>query len=61
MPELSQFYKSSYSTAKGENCVEVAVGTTIHMRDSTSPNATRLTFDIAEWRAFVAGVTHAEM
>ncbi|MGX6605638.1 DUF397 domain-containing protein [Micromonosporaceae bacterium Da 78-11] len=51
--------KSTYCGNTG--CVEVANdGETILMRDSKNPDAAPLTFDRAEWTAFIAGVADGE-
>lgn len=50
--------KSSYSGTAG-NCVEVAAvdnGRARVVRDSKKPTGPTLTFTIAEWSAFTAGV-----
>lgn len=49
--------KSSYSSGKGENCVEVAdLGRDTAVRDSKHPRAGHLAFSASEWAAFVAGL-----
>ena len=60
MPERSHtpvlnFRKSSYSTGRGQDCVEVAdlpLGAAI--RDSKHPDRGHLPFPAAEWDAFLA-------
>ncbi|GAA3730010.1 DUF397 domain-containing protein [Salinactinospora qingdaonensis] len=48
------FRKSGYSSAKGENCVEVAeLPTGAALRDSKNPELGHLTFAADEWRAFL--------
>ena len=52
-----RFRKSSYSSAKGQDCVEVAdlpVGAAI--RDSKHIGAGHIEFGAAEWKAFLAEV-----
>ena len=52
--ELSWF-KSSYSSASGDDCVEVAMRpTTIHVRDSKAPREPHLTLSPKTWRTFIA-------
>lgn len=54
--------KSSYSSAEGQNCVEVAVLPlgNYAVRDSKDPDGPTLTFK-AEWSAFIAGVKAGEL
>ncbi|TSB17898.1 DUF397 domain-containing protein [Streptomyces benahoarensis] len=52
--ELSWF-KSSYSSSSGDDCVEVATcPTTIHIRDSKDKNGPQLAVASDTWSAFVA-------
>jgi Domain of unknown function (DUF397) len=52
--ELSWF-KSSYSSGGGGNCVEVAVTPeAVHIRDSKAPNAGTLMMAPTVWSAFAA-------
>ncbi|MFG2552228.1 DUF397 domain-containing protein [Streptomyces sp. NPDC048581] len=50
--------KSSYSDGGGGNCVEVATcphtATTIHIRDSKTPDGPNLTVSGKAWSAFIA-------
>lgn len=48
--------KSSYSSAHGGNCVEVAAGGPgiVAVRDSKDPDGPALLFTAAEWRSFTA-------
>ncbi|SEO18819.1 DUF397 domain-containing protein [Actinacidiphila rubida] len=49
------WFKSSYSTAEGPDCVEVAAcPEAVHVRDSKDPQGPRLTFAPTEWTAFLA-------
>ncbi|MEU1038446.1 DUF397 domain-containing protein [Streptomyces sp. NPDC005551] len=49
------WYKSSYSSASGDDCVEVALTpATIHVRDSKDPQGARLALSPAAWAAFVS-------
>ncbi|MEU2512667.1 DUF397 domain-containing protein [Streptomyces syringium] len=53
-PDLAWF-RSSYSTEQGGNCVEVSTHpTTIHVRDSKVPDGPRLTVSPEAWSAFTA-------
>lgn len=53
--------KSSRSGPYSDNCVEVAIGvnaagdTLVGVRDSRDPDGAVLTFDRAEWDAFIDG------
>jgi hypothetical protein len=59
-----EYRKSSYSSALGNNCVEVGVEvvTTLNVcvRDTKDETGTTLRFTPAEWVAFVAGVRDGE-
>lgn len=49
------------SSASGTgNCVEVRCGDTVRVRDSKDPSGPVLTFTLAEWSAFLAGVRAGE-
>ncbi|MEU1528819.1 DUF397 domain-containing protein [Streptomyces fagopyri] len=49
-----KWYKSSYSTNDGPECVEVAATPhTIHIRDSKNTHGPRLAFTPDRWTAFV--------
>jgi hypothetical protein len=54
--------KSSFSSAEGQNCVEVAAlpdgGRAV--RDSKNPGGPVLTFSPGEWNAFIRGVKDGE-
>ncbi|MFJ4360921.1 DUF397 domain-containing protein [Streptomyces massasporeus] len=55
-PELAWF-KSSYSTGDGGQCVEVAVRPhVVHVRDSKDIARTGLEVEAAAWNAFVGFV-----
>ncbi|MDQ0777610.1 hypothetical protein QF026_006076 [Streptomyces aurantiacus] len=56
-----EWFKSSYSSTDGPDCVEVAstVGT-IHIRDSKNKQGARLGFGPQRWAAFVAHVREAD-
>lgn len=54
--------KSSYSSAEGQNCVEVAAiigGTAV--RDSKNPNGPALAFTAGEWRTFLNRLRTSEL
>ena len=53
---------SSYSSANGGNCVEVASNLpgVVVMRDSKDPAGPVLVFTPAEWQAFAVGVKIGE-
>ncbi|MFI9255596.1 DUF397 domain-containing protein [Streptomyces sp. NPDC053069] len=49
------WFKSSYSSNEGPDCVEVAITpATIHIRDSKNKEGARLTFRDAAWTEFLA-------
>lgn len=48
--------KSSYSTAQGQDCVELAASQTVAVRDSKNPDAATLRFTLREWRSFAERV-----
>ncbi|MFE5587085.1 DUF397 domain-containing protein [Kitasatospora sp. NPDC056531] len=53
MAELAWF-KSSYSTNEGAECVEVAeTPGVVHVRDSKDKSGPQLAFEPATWNAFV--------
>ena len=53
------WFKSSFS-ASG-NCIEVKItDSTICVRDSKNRQGSFLTFNSAEWKAFLKGVRHGE-
>jgi hypothetical protein len=53
-----EWFKSSYSSNDGPECVEVAISpatsTTVHVRDSKDKDGARLTFTDASWADFLA-------
>jgi hypothetical protein len=51
--------KSSYSSYAGQ-CIEVAAGATIRVRDSKNPRGGVLNFTPGEWDAFIGGVRNGE-
>ncbi|MCB8905851.1 MULTISPECIES: DUF397 domain-containing protein [unclassified Streptomyces] len=49
------WFKSSYSTGDGGNCVEVATcPSTIHVRDSKNPTGPQLALSPSTWTEFLA-------
>ncbi|MFF8511420.1 DUF397 domain-containing protein [Streptomyces sp. NPDC015492] len=49
------WFKSSYSSGDGDNCVEVATcPSTVHVRDSKNPAGPQLVVSPATWTEFVA-------
>ncbi|MFB6817452.1 DUF397 domain-containing protein [Streptomyces sp. NPDC056347] len=50
-----KWFKSSYSTNDGPDCVEVAVvPETVHVRDSKQTHGPQLAFGPRQWNAFVS-------
>jgi hypothetical protein len=49
-----EWFKSSYSTDQGGDCVEVAAAVAVHVRDSKDEGGPTLAFGPAAWAAFVA-------
>lgn len=50
-----EWFKSSYSSNEGPDCVEVATSPgTVRVRDSKDPEGPQLAFSAAEWSAFLA-------
>ncbi|GAA1514101.1 hypothetical protein GCM10009677_54110 [Sphaerisporangium rubeum] len=51
------WYKSSYSSGNGENCVEVAgMAGVIAVQDSKDPARGVLRVPVGEWRCFLSGL-----
>ncbi|MFH8581298.1 DUF397 domain-containing protein [Streptomyces zaomyceticus] len=49
------WFKSSYSSGDGDNCVEVATcPSTVHVRDSKNPTGPQLTLSPATWTEFLS-------
>ncbi|MFG2315843.1 DUF397 domain-containing protein [Streptomyces tendae] len=56
------WYKSSYSGGSGDNCLEVATGTTtIPVRDSKNPAGPTLRFQAEAWSVFLDGLGHRKL
>ncbi|AXL90187.1 DUF397 domain-containing protein [Streptomyces sp. CB09001] len=56
MTSALEWFKSSYSSNDGPECVEVAIASvdpTVHVRDSKNPEAARLSFTDASWTSFL--------
>ncbi|MFG2967731.1 DUF397 domain-containing protein [Streptomyces sp. NPDC048288] len=53
MSTALQWFKSSYSSSEGGNCVEVATSATVHVRDSKTPDGPILTVSPATWSGFL--------
>ncbi|MFJ4198851.1 DUF397 domain-containing protein [Streptomyces sviceus] len=52
------WFKSSYSSNDGPDCVEVAASpSAVHVRDSKNQQGPQLAFRPAEWSAFVSYAT----
>ncbi|MFJ4202868.1 DUF397 domain-containing protein [Streptomyces sviceus] len=53
--EKLTWFKSSYSSGEGGQCLEVAVTpATIHLRDSKHPTGPHLTLSPTAWSTFLA-------
>ncbi|MFF1415687.1 DUF397 domain-containing protein [Streptomyces sp. NPDC058289] len=53
-----RWFKSSYSSGDGDNCVEVAsCADSVHIRDSKLTAGPELAVSGRTWAAFVGGVT----
>ncbi|MFG3021749.1 DUF397 domain-containing protein [Streptomyces sp. NPDC048254] len=56
-PTALNWFKSSYSSNDGPECVEVAISpvtATVHVRDSKDKDGARLAFGDASWVEFTA-------
>ncbi|MEU9379763.1 DUF397 domain-containing protein [Streptomyces sp. NPDC048279] len=52
------WFKSSYSSAQGDSCIEIAVtGQAIHVRDSKDVTRPHFAVGRAEWARFVGFVS----
>jgi hypothetical protein len=57
MTSALEWFKSSYSSNDGPDCVEVAIApadATVHVRDSKDRQGARLAFTGASWADFLA-------
>ncbi|MGZ9931510.1 DUF397 domain-containing protein [Streptomyces sp. NC-S4] len=53
-----RWFKSSYSSGDGDDCVEVAAcADSVHVRDSKVTAGPELAITAASWGVFLAGVT----
>ncbi|MET9256574.1 DUF397 domain-containing protein [Streptomyces sp. NPDC003717] len=52
MPSALKWFKSTYSGNDGPDCVEVAITTAVHVRDSKQPTDAQVTFGVDAWSAF---------
>lgn len=56
MTPALKWFKSSYSSNEGPECVEVAIApadATVHVRDSKDKQSAQLAFTDTSWAAFV--------
>ncbi|GEC08044.1 DUF397 domain-containing protein [Streptomyces spinoverrucosus] len=52
------WFKSSYSSGSGDDCVEVATSpTTIHVRDSKNKRGPQLTLSPEAWVGFISRIS----
>ncbi|MER7405396.1 DUF397 domain-containing protein [Streptomyces sp. NPDC000070] len=54
MSDQLRWIKSSYSDSEGGACVEVALSTAVHVRDSKTSAGPELHVSAAAWAAFVS-------
>ncbi|MBT2415377.1 DUF397 domain-containing protein [Streptomyces sp. ISL-12] len=62
MSSALKWFKSSYSSNDGPECVEVAIsatapGSTVHVRDSKDTSRPHLSFTDATWTSFTGTIT----
>ncbi|MER5293292.1 DUF397 domain-containing protein [Streptomyces pharetrae] len=58
MTTTLEWFKSSYSSNEGPDCIEVAVAptrTTVHVRDSKDTSGPQLALTPQAWTAFLSG------
>ncbi|MFF1306515.1 DUF397 domain-containing protein [Streptomyces sp. NPDC058307] len=55
MTDLAWF-KSSYSDSSGGECVEVAIASAIHIRDSKAPTDPHVTVSPTTWITFLGSI-----
>jgi Domain of unknown function (DUF397) len=54
-PAELRWFKSSYSSNEGPDCIEVAASPgAVHVRDSKDPQGPQLAFSPTEWAAFLS-------
>jgi hypothetical protein len=58
MTSALEWFKSSYSSNDGPECVEIAIApaATVHVRDSKDTQRAQLAFTGASWTEFVSSV-----
>ncbi|WP_338781928.1 DUF397 domain-containing protein [Streptomyces sp. DG1A-41] len=56
MSDQMKWFKSSHSDDEGGACVEVALSTAVHVRDSETPAGPELHGTAPAWAAFVSAV-----
>ncbi|MFH9572611.1 DUF397 domain-containing protein [Streptomyces sp. NPDC017454] len=56
MSDQLQWFRSSYSDDEGGACVEVALASAIHIRDSKTAPGPELHVSAPAWSAFIAAV-----
>ncbi|MEU9055735.1 DUF397 domain-containing protein [Streptomyces sp. NPDC048384] len=62
MTSTLEWFKSSYSSNDGPDCVEVAIspantGVGVHVRDSKDKHGARLAFEASSWAEFIDGMS----
>lgn len=58
----TDWYKSSFSSGTGENCVECRAGSgQILIRDTQNRSLGHIEFPVTDWQAFVAGLKCGEL
>ncbi|MGW0189690.1 DUF397 domain-containing protein [Streptomyces sp. NPDC003362] len=56
MSDQLTWFKSTYSDDEGGDCVEVAFGPRVHIRDSKNPAGPDLRVPAPAWAAFISAV-----
>ncbi|MEU6177404.1 DUF397 domain-containing protein [Streptomyces coeruleorubidus] len=56
MSDQLKWFRSSHSDDEGGACVEVALSTAVHIRDSKTPTSPELHVTASAWAAFVSAV-----
>ncbi|WP_328427030.1 DUF397 domain-containing protein [Streptomyces sp. NBC_00443] len=62
MTRALEWFKSSYSSNDGPECVEVAISPAhapvgVHVRDSKNKDGARLAFEASSWAEFIDGMS----
>lgn len=60
MTSTLEWFKSSYSSNDGPDCVEVAISPAhagVHVRDSKDKDGARLAFEASSWAEFIDGMS----